>query len=142
MPARNPIAPLGLIAAALFACLAVGCAAPPSALDNAVRGVSLEDAQQQADADNRVLLVFGTADWCGWCVRMKEETWIDSEVRDWIAHNATILYLDTDEHPDVRDALEMQGIPHTIAFRNGEEIDRLVGFREPEDFLEWLSGLG
>lgn len=132
-----------------FAVLTNGCASTPTSVDvaasdpfdQAVRNVGLEEANRQAKAEDRVLIVFGTADWCGPCQRMKANTWTDPRVNEWVHRHAVLYYLDVDEEGPLSDELEIQSIPHMIAFRNGEEIARTFGNRDAESFLDWLHAL-
>lgn len=124
-----------------------GCAATqeaPVAADpfaDAIRSGSLENATTRADEANRVLIVVGTADWCGPCQRMKADTWADTTVNDWVDQNALLYYLDIDQNRELSQALEIRSIPQIVAFRDGEELSRVTGYRGPEAFLEWLSSL-
>lgn len=130
--------------------IAGGCAATPKAgeahvavdpFDDAIRSGSLSDATSRADEANRVLIVVGTADWCGPCQRMKADTWTDTTVSDWVSEHAMLYYLDIDEHRELSQSLEIRSIPQIVAFRNGEEVSRITGYRGPEPFLEWLHSL-
>jgi len=142
-----------IIAIAMFIVLAGGCAntqtttaqAQPGAVsdpfENAVSGIGLEEAQRKADADDRLLIVFSTADWCGPCRQMKANTWTDPHVNQWVQRHALVYYLDVDEEGPLSDELEVRSIPTMIAFRNGEELDRITGNLGTDSFLNWLNGL-
>lgn len=138
---------IGMLFAAVVALALNGCAstqtrdADQEPLADALRGISLTEAHQQADADDRVLLVFGTASWCGPCQRMKADTWTHPQVRDWVDRHGLVYYLDIDEQDDLRRALEINAFPRTIAFKGGEEIARASGYHGPEAFLDWLHAL-
>lgn len=140
----NSLPWIGLILSAFILLFAGGCTATQTTdepLADALRDVSLDDAQRQADADDRVLLVFGTATWCGPCQQMKADTWAHPEVRDWVEENGLVYYLDVDEQDDLRRALEINAFPRTIAFSGGEEIARASGYHGPDEFLDWLHAL-
>ena len=37
--------------------------------------------------------------------------------------------------------LEIRAMPTIIAFKDGQEKDRVVGYRDPRGLLDWLRGL-
>jgi protein disulfide-isomerase len=147
--AATAICTLGLAAVATL----TGCATTNSTDDtrlaatsgdafaNAIRSGSIADAQAKASEQGKMLLVFGTASWCGPCQRMKATTWTDQRVINWTRNNAVIYYLDGDEHPDARQSLDINAYPTVIAFRGRQEVDRLRGGRNPDDFMQWLNEL-
>ena len=47
-----------------------------------IKWVSLEDAQAEAKKTGKKVLVFGYADWCTYCMKMRKETYRNEEVRD------------------------------------------------------------
>ena len=54
-----------------------------------------EEALEAAASEKRVVLAdFTGSDWCGWCVRLKEEVFDTSEFKEWAAKNVVLLELD------------------------------------------------
>ncbi len=47
-----------------------------------IEWVSLEEAQKIAKRDNKKVLVFGYADWCPYCMKMRKETYIDEGLQE------------------------------------------------------------
>ncbi|TVQ53883.1 MAG: thioredoxin [Phycisphaerales bacterium] len=138
------------ILAGLMLVLATGCATTETVTSaepiddpfkDAIRSGSLSEAQARAETDDRLLIVVGTADWCGPCRRMKADTWTDRRVYDWTNRHALVYYLDIDEHRDIARSLEISSIPQIVVFRGDREIERVVGYRAPDPFYEWLSEL-
>jgi thioredoxin 1 len=80
------------------------------------------------------------APWCGPCrmiAPIVEELAVKYEGR------AVIAKINTDENVDVATNLGIMGIPTVILFKNGEEVDRVVGFAPGhtlEDKLKALTG--
>ncbi len=139
----------GILAGMMLA-LVTGCATTETVTSaepiddpfrNAIRSGSLSEAQTQAEMDDRLLIVVGTADWCGPCRQMKADTWADRRVHNWTNRRALVYYLDIDEHRDIARSLEISSIPQIVVFRGDREIDRVVGYRAPDPFLEWLGEL-
>jgi len=127
--------------------LSCGCAAQQTAASNepfadAVSGMGLDEASRIADQRDRFLIVFGTADWCRPCQHMKANAWTDARIVRWMDRNAVLYYLDVDRERPLSDELEIHSMPQVIAYLDGEEVDRLVGMRHADSFLEWLNGLG
>jgi len=94
---------------------------------------ALETAGEQSKA---VFIDFFTT-WCGPCKRLDAETWTDESVRTWLSDRAIPLKLDAEEQKELADRYRIRGYP-TMLFLTpeGEEIERLVGFLPPADFLE------
>jgi thiol-disulfide isomerase/thioredoxin len=145
---RSPRCMITFIIAATLTSLTGGCAVSGSysertadLFDNALREVGLEQAHQIAAAENRMLLVFGTANWCGPCRYMKATTWNNPRVLDWVEHHAVLYYLDLDVDRSMSAEVQVTAIPAVVAFRNGEELGRIVGAPGANRFLAWLNGL-
>ncbi len=103
--------------------------------------LSYDEARRQAQDRDRLLIVDATATWCGPCKRMDRTTWTDPTVVAWIEEHAIAVQFDVDEHPDLAEQLRAHALPTIIAFRQGSEIDRIVGYRTPGALIEWLDGL-
>jgi len=72
---------------------------------------------------------------------MDRTTWLDAGVVAWIHAHAIAFQLDVDAHGAAAKKLSVTAMPTVIAFRDGEEIDRVVGFQKAEQMLKWLDGL-
>ncbi len=103
--------------------------------------LAYDEAQRRARKDDRLLIVDATATWCGPCKRMDRTTWTDPAVEAWLKEHAIAIQFDVDEHPDLAEQLRAHALPTIIAFRDGEELDRIVAYRTPGALLEWLEGL-
>src|SRR5204863_4150547 len=56
---------------------------------------SLEQAQKEAQAKNRLLLMdFTGSDWCGWCIMLDKEVFSKPEFKDYASKNLVLLELD------------------------------------------------
>ncbi len=99
-------------------------------------------ASSEADFDKSVqgtavpVLADFYADWCGPCK-------VTAPMLDEIAHaragQILVLKVDTDRHPALSARFGVRGIPTIIAFRDGREVNRVVGVPQP-GVLESLSG--
>jgi thiol:disulfide interchange protein len=76
-----------------------------------------------------------TVDWCPWCHRLEDETLAAPEVAS-VLEGLVTVRLDGDANPDIVDAFDFEVYPTTLIFRaNGEFVDLIEGFIEPDDYL-------
>jgi len=113
-----------------------GSCGKPMLLDRPVR-VSEEDFERTVlDAGGPVVVDF-YADWCGPCKAM-------APLMDEIARDRTgkllVVKVDSDQAPGLSERFAIRGIPTLIAFRDGNEVDRRVGF-DPEAVRTLVAGL-
>lgn len=133
---------LGRACAALVFAAAVLAAPAPMAMANPpFTQVAYDDAVKANATDGKVLVVVFTATWCGPCQRMKRESWPQAQVTQWFERNGTAILVDVDQNPQVAQALSVQGIPLLVAFKDGKEVSRSVGFRSASQLVSWLDGL-
>lgn len=121
----------GLAAAFLVA----GAVATPPVFDD----VPLDEAIARTKDSNRTLVVKATAVWCGPCKRMDATTWVDEDVVAWFEANGLAIEIDVDEERAAAQRLSISAMPTMVAFRGGEEFDRIVGYRDAAGLLEWLG---
>ncbi|TFJ94847.1 50S ribosomal protein L13 [Platysternon megacephalum] len=73
------------------------------------------------------IIVFAqfSADWCGYCKKqMPVMQEFHTEDGSWLW-----VLVDSD-HTSIKKQYHISGIPVTICFRNGREVDRIVGFKD------------
>ncbi len=100
--------------------------------------VALDDdtfARTIADAEVPVLVDF-YADWCGPCKMMAP--FVDAVARQYVG-KALVAKLDTDRAQRTAGGFGIRGIPTTIVFKGGKEVDRRVGAIQQRDLEAMLT---
>jgi thiol:disulfide interchange protein len=103
--------------------------------------LTLQQARERADKDNKLVLVDCMATWCGPCQQMEKTTWIDKSVVDWIKKNAIAVQIDVDVQKETASALKVQFLPTFVVFKPKvkDEVTRKSGGLSSEELLQWLE---
>ncbi|MBD6907531.1 thioredoxin [Staphylococcus aureus] len=98
--------------------------------------VKVTDAHFDSKVESGVQLVDFWATWCGPCKMIApvlEELAADYEGK------TDILKLDVDENPSTAAKYEVMSIPTLIVFKDGQPVDKVVGFQPKENLAEVLD---
>ncbi|SBC03882.1 thioredoxin [Staphylococcus aureus] len=98
--------------------------------------VKVTDADFDSKVESGVQLVDFWATWCGPCKMIApvlEELAADYEDK------ADILKIDVDENPSTAAKYEVMSIPTLIVFKDGQPVDKVVGFQPKENLAEVLD---
>lgn len=100
---------------------------------------SLSNGIGLAQEVNKPLMVDFYADWCGWCKKLDKDTYSDPKIIK-LSNNFVCVKVNTDRNPQDSRKYKVRGLP-TIVFlkSNGEIIEKVVGFRGPDDFTNIMS---
>ncbi len=100
-----------------------------------------------------VLILFTGSDWCPPCMRMEKTVFSSKEFSDLADKYFVLIKLDSPKNkPQSAEEkkmvaklgaqYEVQGVPTIVILgKKGKEIDRIVGSRDKESFLKWLTAL-
>jgi len=92
--------------------------------------------------DQKIILVDFETESCVWCDRLDADTFTDERVIAFAKQNLISKKIDAEKGtgPEQKKKYRVRGYP-TILFLNsrGIEIDRIVGYRPPEEFLSELN---
>ena len=136
----------------LLLCLAFCLMALP-ALANGWGDNYKEALATAAKENKKVLLDFTGSDWCGWCIRLKKETFDQSQFKDFADANLVLVEVDFPQGKSLpsevkkqNDALQEQyhieGFPTLILLDpQGKVIKQNVGYLPggPKGFIDWVN---
>ena len=83
----------------------------------------------------RVLVDF----WASWCGPCKMLGPIIDELAGEYAGRAKVCKVDVDNNKDIARRFKVMSIPTVVILENGEEINRLVGVKEKEEYTAALN---
>ena len=113
----------------------------PDALPPVFSTLSFEEAVAATKGNKKILVVKATAAWCLPCKKMDSTTWRDEKVVAWFEEHGIAIQFDVDKQPDLSKKLEIQAMPTMVAFLDGQEFDRIVGYKDPAELLAWIGGV-
>ena len=116
---------------------------------------SLEEAQKEAQAKNRLLLMdFTGSDWCGWCIMLDKEVFSKPEFKEYASKNLVLLELDfprmkkmppevTAQNEKLAIKYGIQGFPTVVVFDSQGKPLGALGYQAggPQAFIAELERL-
>ena len=105
---------------------------------------SIDEGAMEAEATRKPMLVLYTADWCPPCKMLKKKTFADAEVAKYLEDNYILIKIDLTNRQSPNQAIareyEVSSIPTMFIYTSsGMEIDTMIGFIPPHEFLEWIE---
>lgn len=103
--------------------------------------MTFDAACEAAKKDGKLVMVDFFTTWCGPCKQLDRTTWKDEKVRTWLAGKTVALKIDAEKERALAKKYKVSAYP-TILFikADGTEIDRIVGYRDADAFLEEAGG--
>lgn len=89
----------------------------------------------QAEISKGVVVVDFYADWCGPCKMIAP---IFSELAQEMTE-VKFIKVDVDKSPDIANSYKVMSIPTIIVFKDGEEAEKIVGFKPKEGLAEIIQ---
>lgn len=100
-----------------------------------IKGNEIEDA---ASSKDKLSLVDFSASWCAPCKMLDP---VLNKVSDELDDKVGFYHIDVDESPSASSQFGIRGVPTMIIFHDGQEIDRMVGFRDRNALQKQLEEL-
>jgi len=80
--------------------------------------------------------------WAEWCMPCKMQTPIMAEIAKTVGDSVTISKLNVDENPNSAVKYGITGIPTSIVFKDGQEVQRFVGVQNKDTLLKAIDSHG
>lgn len=101
---------------------------------NEIKHITSENFEKEVLNSDRIVIVDFWATWCGPCNRLTPVLEkIASENSDIKIVKADI---DNENVKELKEKYEIKGYPTMIIFKNGEEVKRILGYREESEILK------
>ena len=101
-----------------------------------VKDVSDSSFEQEVLGSGKPVLVDFWAEWCAPC-RMLAPT--VAAVAEHYGDKATVVKLNVDDNPSTAQRYGIKGIPTLILFRQGKEVERVVGATSKESIMKMIE---
>lgn len=76
----------------------------------------------QAKKQNKLVLIFGKAEWCHWCQQMKKEVYTNDDVIQQVNSHYIAVYVDIDNDAAVANHYQISGVPTTIIMNGDRQV--------------------
>lgn len=77
--------------------------------------------------------------WAAWCGPCRIMSPVLEEIHSELDGEATICKLNVDDFPEIASKYAISTIPTMVLFKNGEEIERLIGVRPKSDVVNMIE---
>lgn len=102
----------------------------------AVKHVEEKEFRDEILKNGKLVLVDFFATWCGPCRMLAPEL---EKVAEAVKEFAEVVKIDVDESRNLAKEYGVMSIPTLVVMKDGEEVDRVVGFRQSKDLVQLLE---
>jgi thiol:disulfide interchange protein len=122
--------------------LVTGCETRTQSGHQPFQDLSLEAALELARSENKLVMVDFYTDWCHYCHVLDKQTWPDEAVQAWLKEKTIAIKINAEKNPTVARKYGVNSFPQIVFIRpDGSEVDRVVGFLPPAEFLKKAKGI-
>lgn len=100
--------------------------------------LTAESFEAEVKNGKDLVLVDFYAEWCGPCKMLAP---VLEQVADEVKEKATIKKLDIDECLDIAKEFNVMSVPTMILFKDGKEVERIVGLRQKNQIIETINNI-
>ena len=104
-------------------------------INDSAMEITFEEFENIINNYNKLVVVDFFADWCMPCLMMSP---IIEDLADKIKE-VKFVKIDVDDNQRLSDKYEIRSIPCFIIFKNGKEVDRIIGSRDIEEIENKLK---
>ena len=105
---------------------------------HAVKPMTVTDASFPVDVERSPLPVLVDA-WAGWCMPCRMIAPVIEELAAEMAGRVRVAKLNVDENPATASRFDLRSIPTLLIFKEGQEIDRIVGVQPKSEIMRRLA---
>lgn len=99
-------------------------------------------ALKQAKASGKPMMIQFTAEWCGYCHKMKATTFADPAVVQQVNADFIPVMLDADQHSELVEKLKLKGLPATVVVDPSLRIlKKLNGYQKTDKLQAELTSI-
>ena len=93
-----------------------------------------------AAGQGKQIVLYFHADWCTYCTKLKETTFKDNDVIQYLDDNFISIAVDTDQNRELANEWQVKGLP-TIWFlkADGTKISSVPGYVDEKQFMNMLE---
>lgn len=109
---------------------------------------SYDEIIRQAKTENKHVYIDFYTTWCGPCKRMDKVTYVDGKVESFLGDMIAVKYdAEKGDGIGLAEKYRVHYYPTSILLTpDGKEIDRVIGYRDPPEFIEtltdYMNGIG
>ncbi len=101
---------------------------------------SFDEAQKEAQTQSRKFLLYFYTDWCGYCRKLENNTFVDKEIAAYVNQNFIPVRINSEKKPKIAARYRISGVPNLrFLTAKGEDIAHWPGYIEADRFLPLLK---
>jgi thioredoxin 1 len=100
--------------------------------------INMENFETEISTYNGAVMVDFWAEWCGPCKALAPT--ID-EISQELGDNMKVCKINVDENQSLAQQFRVMSIPTVVFFKNGEAVNRFVGVREKNEYIDTMKTL-